>query len=153
MKGNDHCRSLGLVGLQTATSCYLLRCSGTLHLATLRRREWPAWYLSFSGLLGVLPKCIQYPLGSSHTSTRLFITCYSINIQARHSATYVDYLYVLVTTKCDTCYRNSYINLSCNYSVEPCSGLLHRNIPQLLSPRGQDYCAFYLNIYLFPKYS
>lgn len=45
----------------------------------------------------MLPMWIEYPHGSSHTSIRLLITYFSINI--RHSATYADYA-VLVIPKC-----------------------------------------------------
>ena len=48
------------------------------------------------GLLGVLPMWIEYPHQPSHASARLFITCSSINIKARHSATHADYAVLVI---------------------------------------------------------
>lgn len=81
-----------------ASTCSVLLCHAPLSKLT-QKRVACLLRSNSQGLLGMRPTWIEYPHRSSHASTRLFIPYFSINIKARHRATYADYA-VSVIPKC-----------------------------------------------------
>lgn len=126
----------------------VVQSSAMLHLASWRRREW---LVGSRLILGGFWACC--PRGSNdHTSLLMpllgfFITCSSINIKARHSATYADYA-VHVISKCAAhgVREIHTLILAEMILVYLCRRVWNMNIPQLLPLRSN--ILYFVVVYL-----